>query len=82
MPSSSFKSSNLRKEFHLKDEYTLYTRVSLFIEMNMLPFVWEVRVRCIQFWYELSANYIARYKEGVCCKRLLCRQCSMVQVAG
>ena len=35
------------------DVGTLHTKVSSMVEMGELPVVWEVRIRCVQYWYKL-----------------------------
>ena len=37
---------------------TLHPKVSLMMELESLPVVWEARVRCIQFWYMVLTSKI------------------------
>ena len=37
---------------------TLHPKVSLMMEMECLPVVWEARVRCVQFWYKVLTSKV------------------------
>ena len=37
---------------------TLYPKVSLMMELESLPVVWEAKVRCVQFWYKVLTSKI------------------------
>ena len=37
---------------------TLHPKVSLMMELESLPVVWEARVRCVKFWYKVLTSKI------------------------
>ena len=37
---------------------TLHPKASLTMEMESLPVVWEVRVRCMQFWFKVLTSKV------------------------
>ena len=47
---------------------TLHPKASLWFEMQMLPLVWEAKMRCIQFWLKVLS---AKEYEGRLLKKII-----------
>ena len=63
---------------------TLHPKVSLMMEMESLPVVWEARVRCVQFWYKVLTNkvYEGRLLRKVVTQAVECEKGSWMRNIG
>ena len=63
---------------------TLHPKVSLLMELESLPVVWEARVRCVQFWYKVltSKMYEGRMLRKVVLHAVECGRGSWMRSIG